>query len=125
MERSPGDLARTAANKAVSRFCGKGMGIYGLGSCLYRCSRLAERTKIFRSLFRVGFRLPGVSSRPARLECSGPDISYPFCCDLLRARLAALASRTSTDSMFPYSPTPNRFARLARRALAASRDENV
>ncbi len=63
-------------------------------------------------------RLPGS-------ECASPDISYPFCCDLLRARLAALVSRSSTDCMFPYSPTPNRFAPLARRALAASRDENV
>jgi hypothetical protein len=35
--------------------------------------------------------------------------SPTFCCGSLQARLAALASRSSPDSMFSYSPAPNRF----------------
>ncbi len=56
---------------------------------------------------------------------TSPDSSSSFCYDLLQARLAALASRSEPDSMSPYSPARKRFARLARRAFAASRDERV
>ena len=54
-----------------------------------------------------------------------PDISHLFRCDLLQARLAVLASHSSPDSMCSYSPARNGFGRLARRAFAASRDEQV
>jgi predicted RNA binding protein YcfA (HicA-like mRNA interferase family) len=54
-----------------------------------------------------------------------PDISHTFCCGWLQARLAALASRSSPDSMFSYSPVRNGFGRLARRTFAAPRDESV
>ncbi len=54
-----------------------------------------------------------------------PDVSNPFCYDMLRAGLAALASLASPDSMSLYSLARNRFGLLARPPLASSRDESV
>ena len=47
------------------------------------------------TLSALGLELAGSAS---------PDISYLFCCDLLRGRLAALASHSSSGSTYSYSP---------------------
>jgi hypothetical protein len=83
----------------------------------------SAEARLWRGLAGIG-TLPLALIGEAQYRPS-PGYFTLFCCDWRQARLAVLASHSSPDSMCPYSPARNGFGRLARRALAASRDEQM